>query len=40
MDLGDILNRTEDHETIESGDGGTSLGGEGFLAQFAQAAKS
>ncbi|KAJ7594285.1 SNF2 family N-terminal domain-containing protein [Mycena floridula] len=36
MDLDDILNRAEDHETIaETGDGGTSLGGEGFLAQFA-----
>ncbi|KAF8894043.1 transcription regulator [Infundibulicybe gibba] len=36
MDLDDILNRAEDHETMaESGDGGTSLGGEGFLAQFA-----
>lgn len=36
MDLDDILNRAEDHETLaEEGDGGTSLGGEGFLAQFA-----
>lgn len=36
MDLDDILNRAEDHETMaESGYGGTSLGGEGFLAQFA-----
>jgi len=36
MDLDDILNRAEDHETLaEGGDGGTSLGGEGFLAQFA-----
>ncbi|KAJ7703020.1 SNF2 family N-terminal domain-containing protein [Mycena rosella] len=36
MDLDDILNRAEDHETITlNGDGGTSLGGEGFLAQFA-----
>lgn len=36
MDLDDILNRAEDHETIAAGgDGGTSLGGEGFLAQFA-----
>ncbi|TFK73925.1 hypothetical protein BDN72DRAFT_760977 [Pluteus cervinus] len=35
MDLDDILNRAEDHETIESGEGTTSLGGEGFLAQFA-----
>ncbi|EEB95210.1 hypothetical protein MPER_05857, partial [Moniliophthora perniciosa FA553] len=36
MDLDDILNRAEDHETMEGGDGGTSLGGEGFLAQFAR----
>jgi chromodomain-helicase-DNA-binding protein 1 len=36
MDLDDILNRAEDHETLAvNGDGGTSLGGEGFLAQFA-----
>jgi chromodomain-helicase-DNA-binding protein 1 len=36
MDLDDILNRAEDHETLaQAGDGGTSLGGEGFLAQFA-----
>ncbi|EGO25230.1 hypothetical protein SERLADRAFT_361029 [Serpula lacrymans var. lacrymans S7.9] len=36
MDLDDILNRAEDHETLaDNGDGGTSLGGEGFLAQFA-----
>jgi chromodomain-helicase-DNA-binding protein 1 len=36
MDLDDILNRAEDHETLATGgDGGTSLGGEGFLAQFA-----
>ncbi|KAJ7091217.1 SNF2 family N-terminal domain-containing protein [Mycena epipterygia] len=36
MDLDEILNRAEDHETIAvNGDGGTSLGGEGFLAQFA-----
>lgn len=36
MDLDDILNRAEDHETVaEAGDGGTSLGGESFLAQFA-----
>lgn len=36
MDLDDILNRAEDHETLaEGGDGGTSLGGESFLAQFA-----
>ncbi|KAF8650434.1 hypothetical protein AX16_005237 [Volvariella volvacea WC 439] len=35
MDLDDILNRAEDHETMQTGDAGTSLGGEGFLAQFA-----
>lgn len=35
MDLDDILNRAEDHETMEGGEGGTSLGGEGFLATFA-----
>ena len=36
MDLDDILTRAEDHETMAvSGDGGTSLGGESFLAQFA-----
>lgn len=36
MDLDDILNRAEDHETIATGSGGgTSLGGEGFLASFA-----
>ena len=36
MDLDDILTRAEDHETIAVvGDGGTSLGGESFLAQFA-----
>jgi chromodomain-helicase-DNA-binding protein 1 len=36
MDLDDILNRAEDHETVAaSGAGGASLGGEGFLAQFA-----
>lgn len=36
MDLDDILNRAEDHETVASGgDGGASLGGEGFLATFA-----
>ncbi|EIW83178.1 transcription regulator [Coniophora puteana RWD-64-598 SS2] len=35
MDLDDILNRAEDHETVAAtGDGGTSLGGEGFLAHF------
>lgn len=37
MDLDDILNRAEDHETMaQAGEaGGASLGGEGFLAQFA-----
>jgi chromodomain-helicase-DNA-binding protein 1 len=36
MDLDDILNRAEDHETMaEGGEGSTSLGGESFLAQFA-----
>jgi chromodomain-helicase-DNA-binding protein 1 len=36
MDLDDILNRAEDHETMAAaGDGGASLGGEVFLAQFA-----
>src|ERR1700730_8217568 len=36
MDLDDILTRAEDHETIAVvGDGGTSLGGESFLAKFA-----
>ncbi|KNZ72917.1 Chromodomain helicase hrp3 [Termitomyces sp. J132] len=36
MDLDDILNRAEDHETMAAaGDGGASLGGQGFLAQFA-----
>jgi len=36
MDLDEILTRAEDHETLAAqGDGGTSLGGEGFLAQFA-----
>ncbi|KAF5370613.1 hypothetical protein D9758_001914 [Tetrapyrgos nigripes] len=34
MDLDDILNRAEDHETMD-GEGGTSMGGEGFLATFA-----
>lgn len=34
MDLDDILNRAEDHETMGA-EGATSLGGEGFLAQFA-----
>lgn len=36
MDLDDILNRAEDHETMAEGaDGGASLGGEAFMAQFA-----
>ena len=37
MDLDDILNRAEDHETMaQAGEGvGASLGGENFLAQFA-----
>lgn len=36
MDLDDILNRAEDHETVAAGeDAGASLGGEGFLATFA-----
>ena len=36
MNLDDVLKSAEDHETMASGgDGGTSLGGEGFLAQFA-----
>jgi chromodomain-helicase-DNA-binding protein 1 len=35
MDLDDILNRAEDHETLATGGDGASLGGEGFLAQFA-----
>ena len=35
MDLDDILNRAEDHETITGGDGGASLGGESFLASVA-----
>lgn len=36
MDLDDILSRAEDHETTQTGDGvGASLGGESFLAQFA-----
>lgn len=34
MDLDEILNRAEDHETMQGAEG-TSLGGEGFLAQFA-----
>lgn len=36
MDLDDILNRAEAHETIEAGESGTNLGGEAFLAQFAE----
>ncbi|KAF9075433.1 SNF2 family N-terminal domain-containing protein [Rhodocollybia butyracea] len=36
LDLDAILAHAEDHETMAAGgDGGTSLGGEGFLAQFA-----
>lgn len=36
MDLDDILSRAEDHETTQTGDSvGASLGGESFLAQFA-----
>ncbi|THG99366.1 hypothetical protein EW026_g2965 [Hermanssonia centrifuga] len=35
MDLDDILNRAEHHETMAADNEGTSLGGEGFLAQFA-----
>jgi chromodomain-helicase-DNA-binding protein 1 len=36
MDLDDILNRAEDHETLASGGAGsTSMGGEAFLSQFA-----
>ena len=35
MDLDDILNRAEQHETVAANNEGTSLGGEGFLAQFA-----
>jgi chromodomain-helicase-DNA-binding protein 1 len=34
MDLDDILNQAEDHETVEAG-AGSSLGGEGFLQQLA-----
>jgi chromodomain-helicase-DNA-binding protein 1 len=37
MDLDDILNRAEDHETAEAGaEATTSLGGEAFLATFAE----
>jgi chromodomain-helicase-DNA-binding protein 1 len=36
MDLDDILNRAEDHETLaQAAETGASLGGEGFLQQFA-----
>ena len=36
MDLDDILNHAEDHETLASGGANsTSMGGEGFLSQFA-----
>jgi chromodomain-helicase-DNA-binding protein 1 len=36
MDLDDILNHAEDHETVAAGGGaGASSGGEGFLSQFA-----
>ncbi|PCH43780.1 transcription regulator [Wolfiporia cocos MD-104 SS10] len=35
MDLDDILNRAEHHETMAATNEGASLGGEGFLAQFA-----
>ena len=36
MDLDDILNHAEDHETLaSSGAGSTSMGGEAFLTQFA-----
>jgi len=36
MDLDEILKVAEDHETIATGEGaGASLGGEGFLQQFA-----
>ncbi|CAL1707651.1 unnamed protein product [Somion occarium] len=35
MDLDDILNRAEHHETMATSGEGASLGGEGFLAQFA-----
>jgi chromodomain-helicase-DNA-binding protein 1 len=33
--LDDILKHAEDHETQTTGEGGASLGGEGFLATFA-----
>ena len=35
MDLDDILNRAEQHETVAAQNEGASLGGEGFLEQFA-----
>ncbi|KAI0823634.1 transcription regulator [Trametes gibbosa] len=35
MDLDDILNRAEHHETVAASNEGASLGGEGFLEQFA-----
>ncbi|KAI0743539.1 transcription regulator [Daedaleopsis nitida] len=35
MDLDDILNRAEQHETVADQNEGASLGGEGFLEQFA-----
>src|ERR1700761_7467288 len=36
MDLDDILNRAEDHETMaQAAETGASLGGEGFLETFA-----
>ena len=36
MDLDDILNKAEEHETVgEANAGATSLGGEGFLHQMA-----
>ncbi|KAH6913789.1 SNF2 family N-terminal domain-containing protein [Coprinopsis sp. MPI-PUGE-AT-0042] len=35
LDLDDILKHAEDHETQTGGDGGASLGGEGFLSTFA-----
>ena len=36
MDLDDILNRAEQHETVAAQNEGASLGGEGFLEQFAR----
>lgn len=35
MDLDDILKTAEQHETMAANNEGASLGGEGFLAQFA-----